>query len=66
MIVDYVDNGYNCRALELSERLEKECIILGLDEFGNAFVDMYVKCDDLEKTHMVFDELSTQDFALWN
>ena len=40
MIVDYVDNGYNCRALELSERLEKESIILGLDEFGNTLVDM--------------------------
>ena len=44
MISDYVDNGYNCRALELSERLEKECIILGLDEFGNAFVDMFNAC----------------------
>ena len=66
MIGGYVDNGYNCRALELLERLEKESIMLGLDEFGNAFVDMYAKCDDLEKPHLVFDGLPSQDLALWN
>ena len=38
--------------------------MLGLDEFGNAFVDVYV--DDLEKAHLVFDELPSQDLALWN
>ena len=37
MIGGNVDNGYNCRALELSERLEKESIMLGPAEFGNAF-----------------------------
>ena len=66
MIGGYVDNGYNCRALELSERLEKESIMLGLDEFGNAFVDMYAKCDDLEKAQLVFDELPIQDLVSWN
>ena len=31
MINGYVDNRYNCRALELSERLEKESIMLGVE-----------------------------------
>ena len=66
MINGYVDNRYNCRTLELSERLEKESIMLGLDKFGNAFVEMYAKCGDLEKAHLVFEELPSQDLALWN
>ena len=35
MIGGYVDNGYNCRALELSERLEKESIMLGVIYLDN-------------------------------
>ena len=40
--------------------------MLGLDEFGNAFVDMYAKCDDWEKAHLVFDELPSQDLSSWH
>ena len=35
MIGGYVDNGFNCRALELSERLEKESIMLGVIYLDN-------------------------------
>ena len=38
VIDGFVHNGYNCRALELLERLEKESIMLQLDEFGNALL----------------------------
>ena len=33
---------------------------------GNAFVDMYAKCDDLEKAQLVVDELPIQDLVSWN
>ena len=33
---------------------------------GNALVDMYAKCDDLEKAQLVVDELSIQDLVSWN
>ena len=32
----------------------------------NTFVDMYAKCDDLEKAQLVFDELPIQDLVSWN
>ena len=36
------------------------------DILGNAFVDMYAKCDDLEKAQLVLDELHIQDLVSLN
>ena len=58
--------GEICKSKQIHDEIICKSLLEENDMLGNAFVDMYVKCDDLEKTHMVFDELSTQDFALWN
>ena len=35
-------------------------------ELGNALVDMYAKCGELEKAQKAFSDLSVRDVISWN
>ncbi|KAI5067725.1 hypothetical protein GOP47_0018253 [Adiantum capillus-veneris] len=55
-----VDKGQEIHAHIYRERLLEKHI-----EIGNAIVDMYAKCDVLEKAQAVFDDLSVRDIVSW-
>ncbi|KAH7366418.1 hypothetical protein KP509_18G077200 [Ceratopteris richardii] len=58
------------RALDKGEQVHEEISrqgLLGKDcTLGNALVDMYAKCGDLNKAQQVFEELPSRDVVTWS
>ncbi|KAH7353034.1 hypothetical protein KP509_19G076100 [Ceratopteris richardii] len=58
------------RAIENGKRIHEEIVrkgLLGKDMvLATALVDMYSKCDALERAQLVFCEISVRDVGLWN
>ena len=57
------------RAIEKGKQIHNEIVSRGLVDkdtvLGNALVDMYAKCGEVEKAQAVFDELQVKDVVSW-
>ncbi|KAJ7527749.1 hypothetical protein O6H91_16G069400 [Diphasiastrum complanatum] len=56
-------------ALEQGKQLHSDIIRSGFESdviVGNALVDMYAKCDCIERAHAVFNKMSERDVVSWN
>jgi pentatricopeptide repeat protein len=58
------------RAVEKGMEIYKEVVCKGLLRgnivLGNALIDMFAKCNQLEKAHQVLNELHTQNVVSWS
>lgn len=57
------------KSLEMGKELHSIAVKMGLFSnvlVGNALIDMYSKCGDIEAARMVFDLMSEKDVYTWN
>eukprot|EP00250_Pteridium_aquilinum_P007629 c17301_g1_i1 orf=537-3779(-) len=58
--LEALEQGRHVHSLIIESGLESDHLV------GSAVVDMYVKCENLEDAHAVFDRLSKQNVSIWD
>eukprot|EP01018_Ginkgo_biloba_P015184 Gb_08053 [translate_table: standard] len=56
-------------ALHQGKQIHNEIVRTGFESdifVGNALVDMYAKCGNIENARLVFDEMANRDLVSWN
>ncbi|KAH6556116.1 hypothetical protein KP509_1Z204000, partial [Ceratopteris richardii] len=57
--------GDGKKGIEIHAKIEKDGMLGTNLAFGNALIDMYVKCGLMRKAHEVFNRLPNQDVVSW-